>query len=459
VRQEERGVVVAHSMTSAQSLYLATDSQTPRNTLRAELRELVRLSVPIAGAQLALMSMGLVDMAILGRAGKVELAGAGIGRNIGFLAQTVAMGVAMALEPLASQALGAGKPAEARAALTSTLRALAWLWPFSVLGAVVLSLSLGPLGVDPIAIPIARRFLIAMSPSFFFYTVFLACKTYLQAHGKTRPVVTAALVANVVNYFACTILVHAYGALGSGMAMSISAAFLAGITMFASLRVGAAGDAPVPSPMHIVRLGLPIALTLLAEIGVFVLASVLAGRLGPAVMSAHQVALSLASFTFMGALGVSGATAVRVGRAVGEGTSPRSRGLLGIGLGALVMSASIPAFACWGRGLVRIFSPELDVIEVGAALLQIAAVFQLFDGVQCVAGGALRGAGDLKFAFAGAAIGYWLVGFPVALLLGFGLNMGASGLWWGLTLGLVTVAIVLSARFWLLTAKPIATMR
>lgn len=444
-------------MSSAQSLYIATDPAPLGGGLRGELRELVRLSLPIAGAQLGLMTMGLVDMAILGRAGKVQLAGAGIGRGISFLAQTFAMGVAMALEPLASQALGAGKPGEARAALGSTLRALVWLWPVSVAAGLIATLSFGPLGVDPIAIPIARRFLVAAAPAMLFYTIFLASKTYLQAHGKTRPIVIAAVVGNIVNYVACTVLVRSYGALGSGMAMSISAAVLAAIGLFAAWATGSREGLPTaPSAMHIVRLGLPIALTLVAEIGVFVLASVLAGRLGPAVTSAHQVALGLASFTFMGALGVSGATAVRVGRAVGEGVSTRARGMLGIGLGASVMMGGVVLFAVIPRQLMSLFSPEPDVIEVGASLLRIAAVFQLFDGVQCVAGGALRGAGDLKFAFAAGAFGYWVVGFPVAVVLGFGLGWGAQGIWWGLTLGLVTVAIVLTVRFHRLSGKVLA---
>lgn len=464
-------------MTSdAQSLYIAGDSEPVPARLRDELRILVRLALPIAGAQLGLMTMGLVDMAILGRAGKVQLAGAGIGRGISFLAQTFAMGVAMALEPLASQALGAGKPAQARAAFGSTLRALLLLWPVSALGALAASLSLGPLGVDPVAIPIARAFLIASVPAMLFYTIFLAAKTYLQALGSTRPIVIAAVVGNIVNYVACVLLVRLWGAFGSGLAMSISAAVLAGVALlFIRARERpSSGDAPpsdfarsevrephsgenkAPKPTHVIRLGLPVGLTYLAEIGVFVFASVLAGRLGPAVTSAHQVALGLASFTFMGAVGVSGATAVRVGRAVGEGIPPRARGMLGIGLGAAVMTAGVVFFALVPRQLAGLFSHEEDVIAVGIELLRIAAVFQLFDGVQCVAGGALRGAGDLKFAVVAGAFGYWVVGLPVALILGFGLGWGAPGIWWGLTIGLVTVAVVLTARFHRLSGKVLA---
>jgi MATE family multidrug resistance protein len=180
---------------------------------------------------------------------------------------------------------------------------------------------------------------------------------------------------------------------------------------------------------------------------------VIAGSLGEIAVSAHQIALSLASFTFMGVIGISGATAVRVGRAVGEGVPPRQRGMLGILLGALVMTGGVAAFALAPRALVALFSNDPEVIAVGTTLVRIAAVFQLFDGVQCVAGGALRGVGDVKFAFAGGVIGYWFVGLPVALALGFGAGMGAAGIWWGLTVGLVSVSIVLTTRFWFMSGR------
>ena len=197
----------------------------------------------------------------------------------------------------------------------------------------------------------------------------------------------------------------------------------------------------------VLRLGLPVGLQLLAEIGVFSLVALLAGRLGTTVLSAHQIAVGLASFTFMGALGVGGATAVRVGHAIGAGRSPRQSGLVGLGLGAVVMSVGAAVFALIPRPLIGIFTTDAEVIEVGARLLRIAALFALFDGIQAVASGALRGAGDVRFPFLANVAAHWLVGLPIALLLGFGLGMGATGLWWGLTAGLVTISVLLAARF------------
>lgn len=458
-RQDAGGPRVGPDVQASTEYLYSTHTRTP---YADELRALARLALPIAVAQIALMTMGLVDTAILGHTSKDALAGAAIGRNLGFFAQTLMMGVALALETLASQALGAGERGGARAALRGTLKALCVLWPFAMVFALGLSLLLGPLGVEASAIPTARLFMIGQAPSLLFFTVFLAAKTYLQAHGLTRPALVAAVVANAVNVVVCAVLVRgsatlgvpALGALGSGIAMSIASGVLAAIVLYAAWRVDHGVEEPAPPTfMKLARTGMPIGLTMSAEIGVFVLAAMLAGRLGNAVTAAHQVAIGIASFTFMGALGVSGATAVRVGRAVGEGVSARRRGMLGIALGAAVMTVGVVAFAAVPRALVGLFSSDPDVIALGTTLVRIAAVFQLFDGVQCVANGALRGAGDLRFAFAGSVLGYWLVGLPVALALGFGAGMGAAGIWWGLTVGLVLVAVVLTVRFWITSGR------
>jgi MATE family multidrug resistance protein len=190
--------------------------------------------------------------------------------------------------------------------------------------------------------------------------------------------------------------------------------------------------------------------------GIFSLVALLAGALGPEVASAHQVAIGLASFTFMGALGVSGATAVRVGHAIGAGISPRRAGILGIALGAVVMTVGAVAFTAIPHALVSAFTRDERVIAVGVDLLRIAALFQLFDGVQAVAAGALRGAGDVRFPFVANVLGHWFVGFPVALLLGFALHLGARGLWWGLTSGLVVVSVALAMRFAAISRRVIA---
>jgi MATE family multidrug resistance protein len=206
----------------------------------------------------------------------------------------------------------------------------------------------------------------------------------------------------------------------------------------------------------VLRVGLPVGAQLLAEVGVFALVSVLTGLFGSAVVSANQIALGLASFTFMGALGVTGATAVRVGHAVGarDRESARLAGLTGIGMGAAAMCLGAVAFATAPRILVGFFTDDPEIVTLGTSLVRVAAVFQLFDGMQAVGAGALRGAGDVRFAFFGGLVSYWGVGLPLAMLFGIGMSQGAVGMWWGLSASLVTAALVFLFRFMSVTTDP-----
>jgi MATE family multidrug resistance protein len=221
-------------------------------------------------------------------------------------------------------------------------------------------------------------------------------------------------------------------------------------------RSAASGDVAVVPTRTVVKVGLPVGMQMLAEYGVFSFAALLIGRFGAESESAHQIALGLASFMYMGALGISGATAVRVGHAVGSGTSVRRRGFVGIAAGALFMCTGALAFAIVPTLLVRIFTDEHDVVALGAHLLGIAALFQLFDGVQTVAGGALRGAGDVRFPFVANVMAHWGLGLPLGLLFAFPLGFGVRGMWWGLTTGLVAVAIALAWRFAVVSRNVIA---
>lgn len=435
-----------------------------------ELAVLARLAAPIALAQLGLVGMSLVDTAILGHAGPTELAGGSLGRNIAFACGTLQIGLALAMEPLASQAVGAGEFGRARSALGATLRTLALFWLPAAGLALLLALLLETLGTEHAVAVRARWFILGQVPAIFFQGAFLAAKSYLQAYGKTFSIVLASAVANVVNVLVCSVLVRGddalaavhlaplglpkLGALGAGLAMSVGGLVLTSIVLGSawSLKRGNSHDGTsVVSMRQVLKYGLPIGFQMAAEVGVFAFVSVLTGRLGASVVAAHQIALGLASFTFMGALGVSGATAVRVGQAVGAGRPCRLPGLLGVGLGMLVMSLGAAAFMGMPYALMSLFTDDEDVRSLGVRLLHIAALFQLFDGIQAVAGGALRGRGDVRFSFVAGVCSYWLIGFPVAVVLAFPLHLGPVGLWIGLTVGLITAAFALGARFLWLT--------
>jgi MATE family multidrug resistance protein len=432
-------------------------------TLGSEVRALVHLAFPIAAAQLGITAMGLVDTAVLGRVSATELAGAAIGRSIGFGAITVAIGVSTGLEPLAAQAIGAGDPDRAWQAFKATLRAVLALSAPLLLAGYAVTFLLVPLGVPGPVVSRARDYVVTQSPGLALMVAFLAGKTLLQAHGKTRPALVASIVANVVNFAVCNLLVRGDGALvdvhlaplglprlgawGAGIAFSVAQVVLVAIVLSAVWPYRARREQPALAGRVVLRVGLPVGLQILAEYGVFAFAALLIGRFGAESESAHQIALGLASFTYMGALGVAGATSVRVGHAVGAGTSVRTRGFVGIAVGAGFMSIGALAFALVPGFLVRVFTDEPQVIALGIHLLGLAAIFQLFDGVQTVAGGALRGAGDVRFPFVATILSHWAVGFPLGILFAFPLGYGVRGMWWGLTSGLVTVSVALAWRF------------
>jgi MATE family multidrug resistance protein len=198
----------------------------------------------------------------------------------------------------------------------------------------------------------------------------------------------------------------------------------------------------------------------MTEVGVFAGATVLMGRLGSTATAAHQIALGLAGFTSMVVVGMGNATAVRVGYAIGarqEG-GPRRAALVGLGLGVLFMTGSALVFIATPRLLARLFSSDSAVVDVAEVLVRIAAVFQIADGVQVVAAGALRGAADTRFSSIANAACHWGVGLPLAVLLGFHFGYGAPGVWWGLSLGLFCIAIVLLQRFARIFRRPIAAI-
>ncbi|MFO0758493.1 MAG: MATE family efflux transporter [Byssovorax sp.] len=449
-----------------------------------EIRETLKLALPIAFAQVALMTMGLVDAALVGRVSETELAAVSVGNSLVFAMCCTGMGVTMAVEPLASQAVGAGDVPRAWTSLRAGLVACLLLSIPTILLTYGSTFLLDPLGVDPAIIPGARRFVLARLPGIPTWLCFMAAKAYLEARGLTRPLLLGGWVANALNFVAASLLIFgdrallrvglpalglpSLGSFGAGLGTSISNTVLAAFALGAAYSARPSGahlftgerEALRQTTRKLLRVGIPIGLQLLTEVAVFALVSVLAGRLGARTAAAHQVALGLAALTFMGVLGIGAATAVRVGRAIGEGDEkgPRRAGVVGLGIVTVYMSACSVMFLLFARPLVSIFTPDPAVIDLAVSLLRIAAVFQLADGIQGVAGGALRGAADTRFASWANVACHWGVGLPLALFFGFSLGRGAVGLWWGLSAGLGVVAAVLTLRFLRVSSRKIAAV-
>ncbi|MFO0658436.1 MAG: MATE family efflux transporter [Polyangiaceae bacterium] len=255
------------------------------------------------------------------------------------------------------------------------------------------------------------------------------------------------------------------GATGAGIATSFSSLMLALIAVSAAWKARPENATIMPenkldhavTTRKLIRVGVPIGFQMLTEMGVFAVASLLMGRLGASVAAAHQIALGLSSFTFMAVIGMGAATAVRVGRAIGAGDqhSARRAGITGITLTGIYMSGCALVFLLIPRPLAALFTPQEAVIDIAVALLFVSAAFQIADGVQGAAAGALRGAGDSKFASWANIVCHWMIGLPIGCICCFYLGMGARGMWWGLSAGLFVVAAVSVIRFLKLSSRTI----
>ena len=441
-------------------------------SVRRELSTQVRLAVPLAAQQLGLVLMGLVDTAMLGHYHPDAMAGAGIGTALFFALSCVGLGVLLGLDPLLNQAIGAGERWRTPRLVADGVEVAIRLGAALSLAIMATPLVLRVAGVEPAVAREAEVFVYGRVPGVVPFLLQLAYRGALQAHGRTRPLVVAVVAGNVINAGLDLVLVFgvpsvglpALGSIGSALATTL---VTVGTTVYyAAVYRAVAREQPAPpdgvavpsSRRALVRVGAPIGLQLAAEVGAFALAAVMAGSLGQRPSAAHQIALQLSSVPFAIFLGIGATAAIRVGLAVGASDHllARRRGLVALGLGVAVGCTSALVFVLVPGPLTRVFGAPPRILSAAIPLIQIAAVFQLSDGAQAIAAGALRGAGDTRAAFLANLAGHYLLGVPIALGLGFGLAWGAPGLWWGLTAGLTATALGLVARFVWLTARPVA---
>lgn len=407
------------------------------------------------------MAMGLVDTMMVGRVSAVDLAAVALG-NIFFFAMAIfGMGVLFSIDPIVAQAVGAE---DHEAAARGVQRGLVLAFVLSCLTSLLLmsselvfELARQPTEVSPIAV----SYVLVSIPGAFPFMAFIVLRQTLQAMHHVAPVFWTALVANVLNFGLNWVLIWgnlgmpALGAVGSAWATTISRWFVAiGVLVVAWRELG-----PVLRPIrpeirrlrplwNMLWLGIPIGLQFQFEWGAFAVTGLLMGVLGTNEIAAHQIAVNLAAFAFMVPMGIGAAASVRVGNEVGKGRSDRARRATGgaIGLGTVCMVVTGTVFLAFPGPIGRAFTSDPAILAITGALLPIAGVFQLFDGLQVVASGVLRGIGDTRAPMWAGMLGFWVFGFPVSLLLAFRLGMGPAGLWWGLAAGLMGVTVILMAR-------------
>lgn len=422
-------------------------------SMRSEFRPLLRLAIPVILAELGWMLMGVVDLIMAGRIGAEAIGAVAIGNILFNTVGLIALSLLLGLDTLVSQAAGAGNLPDGR----HSLRQAFWLAAISTPILLAAMWALIPLmnywGLDPAVLTLAQPYSAILALSVFPIAAYTAQRRYLQSLHLVRPITIALLSANLVNAVLNVLLLPPLGVNGIAWATVGSRVYLA-LYLYIALRrlqPGAlAWELPHwPRIRQLFFLGLPAAGHIFAEIAVFAAATALAGRFPAVALAAHEVTLHHAALAYMVPLGISSAAAVRVGNALGAGQPAAARlaGTTAIVAGASFMIFSAVLMFLFPRQILRIYTTDEAVVAFAIPLLFWAAAFQLFDGVQVVATGALRGRGDTRAPFLAGLLGYWVIGLPAGAWLCFARGEGVTGLWIGLSLGLAIVAALLLLRW------------
>jgi multidrug resistance protein, MATE family len=444
-------------------------------SIRTEFVPMLRIAVPVVMAELGWMAMGVVDTVMVGGIGPEAISAAGVGNAMHIAFAIFGMAVMLGLDTLVSQAYGARDIRACHRWFFDGLM-LAGLLAVPIMTLLVLVWFAIPwLGFHSAVRPLLESYFGVLILSTPFLLAYAVCRRYLQGMHAAMPVMFALVTANLINAAGNWVLIYghygfpALGVSGSAWATVIARAYMLASLLFAVWwidrkrtreahiddrhglwHVDRAFD--VSRLRRLLALGLPAASQVAAEVGVFALATALSGMLDPISSASHQIALNMAGVAFMIPLGLGSAGAVRVGHAVGAGDRPRAAaaGWTAILLATLVMVASGLTFVLIPERLIALFSTDPSVLSVGTSLLFLAAVFQLFDGIQGVITGTLRGLGNTRIAMNVNLVAHWLLGLPVSYLLCFVAGWGVWGLWIGLSLGLIVTGVIL---FWVWTVK------
>ncbi|MCE9594290.1 MAG: MATE family efflux transporter [Planctomycetes bacterium] len=427
---------------------------------RIEVRSILRLALPVVVAQVGLMMLGIVDNVMLGHFDLHAFDASALGRLWIIGTMLVGMGLVLGIDPLVSHAHGAGDGESARFALE---RGLA----LALLASVPIGISwcfteelLVWTGQAPSLAHDAERFALVQLPGLPAWLAFAALRSYSQGRGFVRPAMWVAIGANVLNALGDWILIFGHlgaprlGVVGAGISTTVSEIAMAGALWWAVQRWHRSRgevfrwtwNALRPRELKtVVAQGAPVALMLGLEIWAFHIASLWAGQLGTIELGAHTVVLSMASLSFMVPLGISMGTASRVGNLIGasDRTGAQRAAWAGLTLGAATMACFALTFLLGRNALPGFITNDLAVRAAATAILPIGAAFQVFDGLQVVGCGILRGMGRPRPAAAFNLIGYYAFALPIGAWLAFRGGWGLAGLWWGLSLGLALVAIAL----------------
>ena len=445
------------------------------NNYRFDLADTIRLSIPIIIAQLGVILMGVTDNLFVGRLlGAVPLGAAGLANSLSFLVLSVGIGSLSVVAAQVSQANAQGDLVVVNQLFRAGLQVAVLLGLLTCFVSVVLALNFGWFGQTAEVTRLSRDFMLILTISIVPLLVFIAARQLGDGLRFPRVAMFITLAALTLNAGFNYVLIlgvgpfPAMGLMGSATATLLSRVFMAGAILIYIYRAGLFKSyfqvafvklSTQQYVLDILRLGLPGGLTLMFEIALFSVAALMIGWLGENELAAHQIAINLASTTYMAATGISTTAAIRVGAAIGRQSQAEARraGVAAFMLSAGVMAVFALVFFTANHWLVGLYIRDnTDVAQIAASLVIVGGLFQLSDGVQVVGVGALRGLSDVKVPTWITLFSYWVVAMPLSYVLGFTAHLGVTGIWVGLLVGLTVAAILLTIRFFgLLKPHPI----
>ena len=438
---------------------------------------MLRLAIPLVLAELGWMTMAVVDTMMVGRQANsaVAIGAVSLGSILFNAAAIFGTGLMLGLDTLVSHSFGAGNVEDCHHSLVNGIYLSLGITPI-LMGIVRLfEPVLRSLNIQAAVLDQTIPYLRALNWGTLPLLLYFVFRRYLQGMNMAKPVMFALISANFVNLAGNWALVYghlgfrAMGTVGSGWSTCVARLYMMSILLVYALyydyrnQTGLLETPRQPNFYRIwrlVQLGFPAATQFGMEVGVFAVCTALIAKLGAVSLASHQVALNSVSLTYMVPLGIASAAAVRVGQALGRGDphGASRAGWTAMALGMGFMFCMGVIFFLVPDYIARVFTPDPVVIHAAGVLMYVAAFFQLFDGMQTVATGALRGAGDTRTPMLCHLILYWGIGLPLGAYLCFQRDWGAPGLWTGLCVALILIGCAL-LFFWHRKEQSFATMK
>ena len=433
-------------------------------SIKEEVLKTVKLAYPVIIGQLGIIMMGVVDSMMVGRLGSVPLAAASLGNSLIFLILIIGIGSSIVVSPLVAILVGGKRYSECGIYFRQSLLVNIVL-SILMIGVILIGVNfIHYLNQPPEVIELTIVYMSIVGFSAFPLMIFQTFKQFIEGLSVMKPAMVISLLANIINAFANWVLIFGkfgfpeLGLAGAAWATFLSRVFMVVVIMIYVMRNEKFKQYDVtfrfrglnfPIIKKILSLGLPSGFQYFFEVGAFSFAVIMIGWIGANELAAHQIAINLASISFMAVLGISQAASIRVGNAMGEQNigNVRKAGFTGIILGASIMSLAGLTFILLNKFLPTLYINDEVVISIASRLIIIAALFQLSDGIQAVGIGVLRGLTDVKGPTIITFVAYWIISLPIAYVLAFIFDLGVDGVWIGLLIGLTVSAIFLTLRF------------